>query len=138
MSLMHYRLEGHEVVPVEIDIYAGAKGREQLLAWAQWFETADRTVMRTELIDGSVISTVFLALDHSYGVGPPLLFETALVSGEEQFDSYFKRMYRPCEVVARYSTWAEAQAGHMEWIERCVAPDMIAATVAHGGKNDDA
>ena len=36
-----------------------------LLIWAEWFERADRTVAKTE-IDGAMVSTVFLGLDHSF------------------------------------------------------------------------
>lgn len=137
MTITHYRLDGHEVVAIDIDINAGPRDREKLLEWARWYENAERTVMRTELIDGSVISTVFLGLDLGWGHGPPQVFETGLISGEEQFSAYSKRMYHPVEVVARYATWAEAEAGHMEWIERCVPKDMIAATAAHGGAEHD-
>jgi hypothetical protein len=45
-------------------------------------------------------STVFIGLDHNWGEGPPLVFETMIFGGE--FDQY---QYR-------YSTWAEAEAGH--------------------------
>lgn len=47
-----------------------------------------------------LVSTVFLGLDHRYGDGPPLLFESMIfggpLSGEQR----------------RYSTKAEALAGH--------------------------
>lgn len=46
------------------------------------------------------VSTVFLGLDHSFGQGDPILFETMVFRdghGEE------------CE---RYCTWQEAEAGH--------------------------
>lgn len=55
-------------------------------------------VARTELGDGRAVSTVFLGLDHRYDVGPPVLFETAVLPAME-------RMMRTC-------TWAEAEAAH--------------------------
>jgi hypothetical protein len=119
----HFKLVGHEAVPVSVET------RDGLLEWAAWFETADRKVMVTELIDGGRISTFFLGLDHQWGKGPPILFETALFMGEKEFCHWLRREVRPSEVVARYSTWAEAEAGHMEWIERCVPSELIAATV---------
>lgn len=102
-----YVLDGHEV-----------RGVYDIREWGRAFELSKRNVMRTRLIDGSIISTVFIGIDHGMiGKRKPLLFETALLSEET-----------PCEVVARYATWAEAEAGHMQWLERCVPPDLIALT----------
>jgi|SRR5882672_1054789 len=113
-----YKLVGHEVVPCA-----------DIMEWAQWFETAQRRVMRTKLIDDSEISTVFLGLDHSFSDGAtPMLFETALISGEKHYCEFLHREVHEIEVVARYATWAEAEEGHMAWIETCVPADMIAAT----------
>jgi len=50
--------------------------------------------------DGVSVSTVFLGLDHSWGDGPPMLFETMIFGGEHDEDQW------------RYSTWGEAVAGH--------------------------
>jgi hypothetical protein len=47
-----------------------------------------------------MVSTVFLGIDHNFGNGPPLLFETMVFGGE--YDGYCKR----------YSTWEEAEGGH--------------------------
>lgn len=116
-----YKLEGHETVPMT-----------ETLEWAAWFETADRRVMVTTLIDGSRISTIFLGVDHGWTEGAPQLFETALFSGEKTFNTLLKREVRNCEVVARYATWGEAVAGHMEWIEKCVPNELIAATTTAG------
>ncbi len=46
------------------------------------------------------VSTVFLGLDHAFGGGPPMLFETMIFGGDH--DEY-------CE---RYATVEEARAGH--------------------------
>jgi hypothetical protein len=85
-----------------------------LMKWARWFETADRRVARTELLDGSAVSTVFLGLDHQWGDGPPLLFESALLVHE---DAKATAASEWCEIRRRYSTWAEAEVGHMELCE---------------------
>jgi hypothetical protein len=87
-----------------------------LLEWGRWLETADRRVAADEV--GSIrISTVFLGLDHNFGGGPPLLFETMVFGGD---------LDQECE---RYSTWEEAEAGHRKMIERVKAsehwPDVI-------------
>ena len=50
---------------------------------------------------GSVsVSTVFLGMDHSFGGGDPVLFETMIFGGEH--DQYQER----------YCTWDEAEKGH--------------------------
>ena len=61
-------------------------------------------VEKTELFGGEiVVSTVFLGLDHGWGDGPPVLFETLVFPDTKRMD--------------RYCTWDEAVAGH----ERIVA-----------------
>lgn len=62
-----------------------------LMKWAQWFETAKRSVKDERLSilgQGEVrVSTVFLGLDHSFGGGAPLFWETMVFGGtldEEQ------------------------------------------------------
>lgn len=84
-----YILDGHTPVPCA-----------DLLEWARTFENAARTVGNTE-VDGDIrVSTVFLGLDHSFGHGDPLLFETMIFGGAH--DGYQER----------YSKWDEAEAGH--------------------------
>lgn len=77
-----------------------------LMKWATWFENADRVVAKT-IIGGSEVSTVFLGLDHSFGIGPPILFETMVFPTEDH-----------CE---RCSTWSQAVKQH----ERICASMMI-------------
>jgi hypothetical protein len=86
----HYILDGQEPVP-EPDV----------LRWARWFESADRVVAKT-VVEGQEVSTVFLGLDHQWGIGPPLLFETMVFALGSSLD-------QRCE---RYATWADAVAGH--------------------------
>ena len=81
-------LYGHKPVPCE-----------DVLVWAQSFENSDRTVAKTTQND-ILVSTVFLGIDHNFGDGPPLLFETMIFGGEHD---------RYCN---RYSTWEEAEGGH--------------------------
>ena len=71
-----------------------------LEAWAQWFEAADRVVFRTE-VGASVVSTVFLGVDHQFGDGPPLLFETMIFTDGDGGNEMW-----------RCSTWLEAEAQH--------------------------
>jgi hypothetical protein len=79
-----------------------------LLAWARWFETADRHVGRDQ-IGPYLVSTVFLGLDHRFGRnGPPLLFET-MTFGADADDADFG--------FARTATWQEAELAHALAVE---------------------
>lgn len=62
-------------------------------------------VAETEIGDVR-ISTVFICLDHRYGDGPPIIFETMVFGGKHDED------------MDRYSTEAEALAGHERWVAR--------------------
>jgi hypothetical protein len=74
---------------------------DDVLIWAQWFETADRQIARTDV--GEVkVSTVFLGMDHGWGDGAPVLWETMLFGGPED------------QTLWRYSSRMEALAGHAE------------------------
>jgi hypothetical protein len=75
--------------------------------WAHWFETANRHVAN-DCIGDVRVSTVFLGLDHSWGYGPPLLFETMIFNGRKHTPAYGH--------MARCSTWEQALAQHAEAI----------------------
>ncbi len=87
----NYILDGHT-----------PKREPNLLKWALWFEHADRHVARHAL-KGVWVSTVFLGIDHNWGEGPPVLFETAIFSARGAMLS-----------LHRESTWADAVRSH-EW-----------------------
>jgi len=90
----YYKLEGK--VPMPSNDFSGAFG-------------ADRKVANDEIGDAQV-STIFLVIDHNFGDdGPPLLFETMVFGGPLD------------ESQERYSTWAEAVAGHARWVEKVKA-----------------
>lgn len=79
---------------------------KDVLEWAQWFETADRIVQQTN-VDGWWVSTVFLGIDHQFGNGPPLLFETMIFNHDGKADTPWREHY--CE---RYTTYLQAHEGH--------------------------
>ncbi|MAF42608.1 MAG: hypothetical protein CMI54_00375 [Parcubacteria group bacterium] len=83
---------------------------EDVLEWGRWFEDADRDVAKNYIGESSehTVSTVFLGIDHSFGGGKPLLFET-MIFWEDAND------YE--EYQERYSTWEEAEAGHKRAID---------------------
>lgn len=86
--------------------------------WVIWFEhernkhrrgEPTHFVVRQEDVGEYEVSTVFLGLDHSFGLGPRLLFETMVFpkhgqSGHEWMD--------------RYPTWDAAAKGHADVVAR--------------------
>lgn len=70
--------------------------------WAKRFANFDwKRVARTELFGGSVmVSTVWIGLNHQFGDGPPLIFETMVFGGP--LDGHDMR----------YSTEGQAIVGH--------------------------
>lgn len=85
--------------------------------------SADRSVVRT-------VSTVWLGLDHSYGPGAPIIFET-MVFGEGSWTE------QDCQ---RYSTELEARIGHVEMVALVAAtvPDEVITELAAWPERDGA
>ena len=75
-----------------------------LLKWAKWFESGSRIVRHTQVTKDIRVSTVFLGIDHSFGGGPPLLWETLVFGGP--LDGHMNR----------YSNYADAVNGHEEML----------------------
>ena len=77
-----------------------------LFKWGAWMQAADRRVARTQVTAEVWVSTVFIGLDHNYfDRGPPHLFETVIFHGPLHQAQW------------RYSTRAQALAGHLEACE---------------------
>jgi hypothetical protein len=93
VSVLLYILEGHE-----------PKVCPDPVAWARWFQEADRRVA-LHLVAGYEISTVFLGLDQAFGLSPrPILFETKVFAlGQRSLGEVATR---------RYATWDQAELGH--------------------------
>ena len=117
MTIWHYMLEGRRIVRTA-----------DLNTWAEWYETADRIVAKTQVDADVEVSTVFLGLDHRWptpwkpGVSepPPVLFETLVFGGP--YDGEMRR----------YCTWEEAEAGHAAVVAQ-VSPDNRVVAI-NGGK----
>lgn len=110
---MYYKLEGTRCERVD-----------DVLEWTRWFEGTDRLVKRDKVRCNTTllkrvlvflglsthheveVSTVFLGTDHSFGVGPPLLFETLVFGGDLDGE------------MGRYTTWDEAWKGHQTMVSR--------------------
>ena len=92
MTNQHFILEDRKIVPVD------------LMTWASWFETAERHI-GSDMIGKIHVSTVFLGIDHNFGEGDPILFETMIFGGKHD------------EYQERYSTYEEAEKGHQKAIK---------------------
>jgi hypothetical protein len=102
MSGHNYILVGHE--PEE---------EPDLLKWAKWFENAPGRIVKQEQIGEYRVSTVFLGMNHNFGDGAPLLFET-MVFGGDQDGEYQKRC----------STWDEAEAMHAQAVAGVIEEEL--------------
>lgn len=81
--------------------YFDRQGRPMgLMEWARAFEKNENKIVLQEKIGNVMISTVWLGLDHQFGHGPPLIFETMIFGGDHDEEQW------------RYSTEAEAMDGH--------------------------
>ena len=88
--------------------------------WVMWREQHELhvfldTVQRGEMV--VEVSTVFLGLNHQWGVGPPLIFETLVFLNEPWYDESSETWWPETAIDnsrRRYSTKAEALAGHAE------------------------
>lgn len=92
--------------------YYNRKGKPiTLTQWAEEFEDSesrrvDVTQVDVTQVDYMEVSTVFLGLNHQFGEGPPLIFETMVFGGP---------LNDECE---RYSTEAQAKLGHAAMVGR--------------------
>ena len=92
-----YILEGHTPVPCD-----------DLLTWGKWLENREVRRVALTCVGEYKVSTVFLGLDHQYGDGHPLLFETMIFGG-----SYGREE----EYQTRCSTWEEAEQMHVNAVD---------------------
>lgn len=83
-----------------------------MLEWTEAFEQRDKKRVRFDELPLGKVSTVWLGLDHQFGDGPPLIFETMVFDGP---------LDQECE---RYSTEEQAIAGHEQMVARVKALDQ--------------
>lgn len=90
MSMMLYILKGKTPICVDQDI-------------SKYPDANERIIVRSERGD-LLVSTVFLGMDHSWGNGDPILFESMTFKDGSQFEEL------GCE---RYTTYDDAIEGHI-------------------------
>lgn len=55
---------------------------KDLFTWAEWLEKSrEQRIVRQEWVGEWQVSTVFLGLNHRWGEGPPILWETMVFNG---------------------------------------------------------
>lgn len=80
--------------------------------WVARFNQKSYQVIRqTALPDGGMVSTVWLGLDHGFGPGPPVIFETMVFWPDTATEHGGERECR------RYTTLADARKGHAEFVK---------------------
>lgn len=107
MSLAYYDMDGKPITQTE---------------WLRLYE--NNVVKQDELPNGYFVSTIWLGIDHNFGhcKGPPsehipIIFETLV----------FKTKCRHEVDGRRYSTKAEAEAGHAEFAMKWRIKDRVPA-----------
>lgn len=89
--------------------------------WAAWFAKRGpdaRRVAQTET-QFFMISTVFLGIDHQFGEGPPLVFETMVFARDPHHDAELGFSVHEDFDQIRYATWDDAVTGHQTAVRRC-------------------
>lgn len=109
--MLFHAIPGHYV----LDENGEARHEPDPIAWARWRAEAERVDARRVALTefpGGTVSTVFLGTDHDYtGLGPPVLWETMVFrDGQDAGDEQW-----------RYTSRAEAEAGHAAVIARVLA-----------------
>lgn len=77
--------------------------------WGQLFGDHNYKVVQQDKVNGYFISTVWLGMNHAYGVDSPLAIFESMVFEEDS--------YADLDCI-RYATEAEAKAGHLVLLEQ--------------------
>ncbi len=88
-------------------------GRDEFLGWELARRKVEHDPKRVAFtkVGETDISTVFLSIDHQFGDGPPILFETLVFGGDLDGE------------MDRYSTWEAAERGHAVMVRRVTEGD---------------
>jgi hypothetical protein len=101
--------EAHEVVPCR-----------SLRKWGEFMARSEKRRVAERTINGFWVSTVFLGIDHGFGLGPSSWFETMVFEDKElppppEIGPKIHRLLS--EMQLRYETWVEAEKGHEMVVE---------------------
>ena len=88
--------------------YYNREGKEiDLDTWEKFLSDTNYKIIKQENVGKYWVSTVWLGLNHQYGEGEPLIFETMVFKGKESD--------LDCE---RYTTEEEAIKGHQKMVKK--------------------
>jgi hypothetical protein len=100
MSLLAMLDEQHNVIRIS---------HSRIMEWEEWHKQVENRRVGRDVVNGLLISTVFLCIDHGFG-GTPQWFETMIFRNEECKDPLNDYTWR-------YETWDEAAEGHHVAVE---------------------
>jgi hypothetical protein len=87
---------------------------EEMCAWRR--STENFNVLRKDDVAGVVVSTIFLGIDHGFGDGLPVLWETMVFRREADGSINYTDIDGE-----RYTSHADAIAGHTSVIDHALA-----------------
>lgn len=106
-----YILDGKQVVQADVSTIDG------LLKWSEWMAEENRHVAVTEINKAIYVSTVFLGMDHGFGLSDkPILFETMVFRDGNGAE------------MTRCATWEEAEEMHESMVK--AVKDNLATMLA--------
>jgi len=87
------------------------KGKKiSVMEWGELHGDRDYTIIKRDTLpDGKIVSTVWLGMNHNFGIGKPLIFETMVFPSKGNFSDI------DCE---RYATEKKALAGHKLMVDK--------------------
>jgi hypothetical protein len=99
-----------------LDRHGHPQEEPDLITWAKWMEASHHDQSRVvahDHIHGYLVSTVFLGLDHQFGIGgPPILWEPMIFPAQP--DATHTR-YRDFQ--RRYTSRTDAELGHTHTLQ---------------------
>lgn len=85
--------------------------------WGEFMKSKDRIVAQDH-VRHYLVSTVFLGIDHSFGSGEPLLFETMVFDENTKHEMFGQEFSESLDnYQERYHTWEEAEVGHKRIVD---------------------
>lgn len=94
-------------------------GTDDVLEWGKYMNIEGARIVQQDTVNGYLVSTVFLGLDHSFDFGVPVLFETMIfdeVYINDKGESVEERRELH-DYQERYHTYEEAVEGHKKALE---------------------